>query len=277
MTIKAFAKLNLSLNILQKRLENGLFEVKFINTQINLADKIEIKKSNKIEIISSKLNFPLNEKNLVYQVAQKLGVTPLIKITKNIPIVGGLGGGSSDAAYTLNELIKLYNLEITPVQLLSIANQIGKDVCYLIKGGLCQVLNDGNLVQSIPYRLPKLYLILIYPKQQKPSTTFMYKNLNPNQIGKNLNHFNQLKKGIKEKNKINIIKNLFNDFEILAEKICPEISKIKFDLKDNKAHNTLLLGSGFGIAGFFINKNQRDLSFIHLKDNYKTIFKSETI
>lgn len=274
---KAFAKLNLSLNILPKRLKNGLYEVKFINTQIDLADEIEIKKSNKIEIISSNHQLPLNENNLVYQVAQKLNVKPCIKIKKNIPIVGGLGGGSSDAATVINAIIQLYNLKIDSDKKLEIANQIGKDVCYLIYGGLCFVLKDGSVIKPIPDKLPTFHLILIYPKKKKPSTAFMYQNLNNKKIGQNLNHFNQLKKAIKTKNKLEILNNLNNDFENLAEQLCPEITQIKKNLISHQAQQTLLLGSGFGVAGFFIKEEMRNKAFEKLKKQYKIIFKTKTI
>ncbi len=277
MKIKAYAKFNLNLNILPIKLTNGLYKVKFINCQINLADELEIKKNNCLTIQSNLINLPLDSKNLVYQVAQLLNVSPLIKITKNIPLFGGLGGGSSDAASTMKSLITLYRLPISSLQLKILANHLGKDVCYLIKGGLCQISGDGSLVKKLFYKLPTLFMIIIYPQQTKPSTAFMYQHLNKTKIGQNLNHFNQLNKALKENNKEAIVAHLFNDFENLAFQICPELHLIKKDLLINGARKTILLGSGLGIAGIFFSKKNQNLAFKKLKLKYTKILKSKTI
>lgn len=267
MKIKAYAKLNLSLNLLPEKLKNGLYPVKFINCQIDLCDILEIKKGK---------NFPLESDNLIHKAAEILGVGAEVKLQKNIPLLGGLGGGSSDAAETLKTLIKLYKLKISEKQLNNLANKLGKDVCYLIEGGLCEVGSDGTKIKRLPYKLPKLYLLIIYPKAVKPSTGFMYENLDKNKIGKNLDKFLKMKKAIKENNKIEIIKNLFNDFEELAIKKFEEILKIKNDFKKAGALNTILLGSGLGVAGFFDSKKKQNEAITILERSYSNIIKSST-
>lgn len=267
MKIKAYAKLNLSLNLLPKKLKSGLYPVKFINCQIDLFDILEIKKGK---------TFPLESTNLIHKAAEILGVGAEVKLQKNIPMLGGLAGGSSDGAETLKALIKLYRLKVNDTQLNEYANQLGKDVCYCIKGGLCEVGGDGTKIKKIPYKLSKFFLIIIYPNDTKPSTGFMYQNLDIDKIGKNLNKFLKLKKAIKENNKMEIIKNIFNDFEELAIEKFPEVGKIKNDLSNAGADNTILLGSGLGVAGIFVNKNKRDKAIRVLEKSYTEIIKSST-
>jgi 4-diphosphocytidyl-2-C-methyl-D-erythritol kinase len=268
MKIKAYAKLNLSLNLLPKKLKNGLYPVKFINCQIDLCDVLEIKKGK---------NFPLEKDNLIHKAAELLGVGAEVKLQKNIPISGGLAGGSSDGAETLKALIKLYKLKIDKKHLSDIANQLGKDVCYLVEGGLCEVSGDGTKIKKLPYILPKLFLTIIYPKAVKPSTGYMYQNLDNKKIGKNLDKLKKIRLAVKNKNKKEIIKNLFNDFEELAITKFGELKIIKNDLKKNGADNSMLLGSGLGMAGFFENKKDRDQSFDKLKEKYTNIFKANTL
>lgn len=256
MKIKAYAKLNLSLNLIPKKDKNGLYPVKFINCQIDLFDILKIKKGKK---------FPLEENNLIHKAAKLLGVGAEVKLEKNIPTLGGLAGGSSDGAETLKALIKLYKLKVNETQLNEYANRLGKDVCYCVRGGLCEVGGDGTEIKKLAYKLPKLFLIIIYPKAIKPSTGFMYQNLDKNKIGKNLDKFNEIKKAIKNNDKKNIIKNLFNDFEELAIEKFPELGEIKNDLIKAGADKTILVGSGLGMAGVFASKNKRDKAALVLK------------
>ena len=177
MKVKAYAKLNLNLHLLPKKMASGLYPVKFINCQINLFDILEIKKGKE---------FPLEEDNLIHKAAKLLGVGAEVKLQKNIPMLGGLAGGSSDGAETLKALIKLYKLKVNDTQLNKYADKLGKDVCYCIKGGLCEVGGDGTKIKKLSYKLPRLYLTIIYPKDIKPSTGFMYQSLDKNKLGLNL-------------------------------------------------------------------------------------------
>jgi len=275
--IKAYAKLNLNLHIIPQLLKNGLYPVKFINCQINLFDELSfvpIKK--KIEGVT--------EDNLVYKAAvllkklvnnEDLGVRVYLK--KNIPTKAGLGGGSSDAAATIIGLAKLWKINLSQGQLDQLAGQLGKDVFYCLKGGICEVLSDGSVVHGLKLALPKLFLMIVIPNKDKPSTAWMYQNLDRQLIGKNLEKFKRLKKAISDRNKKEIIDNLFNDFESLAIKKYPFIEKIKDDLVGEGALKTLLAGSGLAIVGFFVDKKKAVNAFNNLKDIYKNILWTETI
>lgn len=268
MRVKAFAKLNLNLHIFPQIMESGKHKIHFINCQINLHDILDFKKDDK---------YPLDEKNLIHKTAKLLGLKAKVKLQKNIPISGGLGGGSADAASTLRALPKLYKLKISERKLEKLANIIGSDVNYCLKGGLSEIKGDGNIIKKLKYKLPKLYLIIIYPKKIKPSTKEMYENLDVKSIGKNLFLLKRLKKAIKDNNSTEIINNLFNDFELSAIKKFKEISQIKNDFKKYEALNSILLGSGLGVAGFFKEKENRDKSYSFLKNIYKNIIKTETL
>jgi 4-diphosphocytidyl-2-C-methyl-D-erythritol kinase len=282
---KAFAKLNLNLHVLSNFLPNNCHEIKFINCQINFFDNLTFKnQKNKIEINFLNQNAIPDKDNLIYKVAillknlypeKNLGVK--IDIKKNIPITGGLAGGSSDAAVTFKALNKLWDLKLTNKELIEFAHKLGTDICYLIKGGVCELSGDGSVVKPLSFKMPKIYLVIIYPLSQKPSTGFMYQNLNPEIIGQNLFYLKKIKSALKNKNKKNIINNLFNDFEVDAIKLFPEISNIKKDLKINGAKNSLLLGSGLGVAGFYLSKSTAQNSFDNLSKKYKQIFITNTI
>jgi 4-diphosphocytidyl-2-C-methyl-D-erythritol kinase len=283
--LKAYAKLNLNLHIIPRPLRNGLYPVKFINCQLDLHDDLFFERiKNKIKIISNNSQLPKTEDNLIYKAAVLLkknindpSLGAKIRLKKNIPVKAGLAGGSSDAASTLKGLIKLWHIKVTPNILLKIAGQLGKDVFYCLKGGLCEILSDGKVVNNLKTALPKLFLVIIVPDKNKSSTEWMYQNLNKEIIGKNLDKFEKLKKAIILKNNKEIIENLFNDFENLALNEFPLIAKIKDDLVKNGALKTLLAGSGLAVAGFFKEEKKAKITFNNLKIKYKNILWTETI
>lgn len=282
--LKAYAKINLNLHLLPNKLKNRLYPIKYVNCQINLFDEISIKRiDNKIVLIYKNSNLPKKERNLIYKTAillkkeaknENLGAK--INLIKNIPIRAGFGGGSSDAALTLLSLIKIWGLNLSQKQIFNIANQLGKEVFYFLKGGVCEVLKDGTLVNKIKNKSPKIWLVLVSPKNKKPSTEYMFKNLNNNFIGKQINKFNEIKKAFLKKNIKNIIKNLHNDFETFAIKKYPEILKIKTDLRNNGAENSLMTGAGLYIVGYFRNKKTAVLAYNKLKDRYKSAILTHT-
>lgn len=282
--LKAYAKINLNLHLLPNKLKNGLYPVKYINSQINLFDEITIKNTkNKIELVHNNKNLPRNENNLIYKAAflikneaknSNLGVK--ISLIKNIPIKAGFGGGSSDAATIILSLIKLWELNLTQKQIFTIANKLGKEVFYFLKGGVCEVLKDGTLVNKIKNKSPKIWLVLISPKNKKPSTEFMFKNLNTNLIGRQKYKFSEMKKAFLKKNVKNIIKNLHNDFEPLAIKKYPEILKIKEDFKEHNAENSLMTGAGLYVVGFFKNKKSATIAYNKLRIKYASAILTHT-
>jgi len=259
---KASAKLNLNLHLLPKKLDNNFYPVRFINCQIDLSDDLSFQKiKNKIVLITDDKELPLGMDNLIYKTAHlfkklignnELGVK--INLKKRIPIKAGFGGGSSDAAATIKGLEKLWEKKLNDSQKKYLASKLGKDVFYFLKEGLCQVSDDGSLVNKLAYKIPNLYLIIIIPKIKKPSTGWMYNNLNLKSIGRNLKKINVLEKAIIKQDKEEILSSLFNDFEDTVIKLFPIVKEIKNDMIKAGAINTLLAGSGLSMTGFFTEK-----------------------
>lgn len=283
--LKSFAKINLNLNVLPNKLKNGLFPVKYINCQINLYDDIEIEKiENKIILTSNHKNLPKWDKNLIYKAVsllklevnnKKLGVK--VNLKKNIPIKAGFGGGSSNATAVLLAVIKLWNLKINNKQLLKIADKLGKEIFYFLKGGVCEVLNDGSKVNKLLVKIPKIWLVAIGPNQKKPSTEYMFKSLKLKEIGKSQNKFNGLKKALIKKDKKLIVQNLHNDFETFALKKYPELNKIKADLIKSKAVNATMTGAGLYVIGYFDKKEIAKKAYDKLKNSYKSVIFTHTL
>ena len=265
MQLKAYAKLNLQLHLNPNKTKNGLYPVSFLNTQINLSDKIEIKKTKTNKIKIKYLNYPIKPQECIISKTIKLlqkkfpnKATGLnIKIKKNIPVRAGLGGGSADAGAVLKYLNKTWKLNLSNTKLVQLANQIGKDVCYAVIGRLCKVEGTGEMIKPLQAKLPKFHLLIVAPNIKKPSTKWCYKNLDPKKLSPQITN-----------NKLQIT-NFHNDFEPLIFSKFPQIKNIKQQLLDLGANNAILAGSGLSVVGFFKTKKQAQLASKKFK-NYQT-------
>lgn len=276
--------MNLNLHLLPKKLPNGFYPVKFINCQLDLHDELLFfPQQKKIEIICDHPEMPEEKANLIYKAAllikeivnnDNLGAK--IVLQKNIPIKAGLGGGSSDAAAAIQGLRRLWKIELNNRQLFYLADKLGKDIFYCLKGGVCKISGDGSLVKKLFSRMPTLWLIIIVPKEKKPSTEFMYKNLNPKKIGRNLDTLEKLLIAIKSKGKQGIINNLFNEFDLLAQERFSVVKKIKNDFKKAGALNTMVDGAGLAVCGFFDSKAKMLQSAGKLPNDYQQIMYVKT-
>lgn len=169
-TVKAPAKINLTLDTLYKR-EDNFHEVEMIMTTVDLADYVTVSEiaADRIIMKSNDFGIPLNEKNLAFQAARlfkrhfgiKKGVEIFIK--KRIPIAAGLAGGSSNAAATLKGLRELWKVDCTLEELAVLGSRLGSDVPFCVMGGTALATGRGEQIQAISSP-PKCWVILIKPR-----------------------------------------------------------------------------------------------------------------
>ncbi|MDA1280596.1 MAG: 4-(cytidine 5'-diphospho)-2-C-methyl-D-erythritol kinase [Chloroflexi bacterium] len=163
-TERAFAKVNLTLEILGKR-RDGYHNLASVMQTVDLFDEISIERTDDIVVncdddgISPESNLALKAANVLKQHAgTEFGAT--INIKKQIPISAGLGGGSTDAAATLRGLNRLWALGLSVEQLTEIAAGVGSDVPFLVRGGTALVQGRGEDVTPIaPAKIPKILIL----------------------------------------------------------------------------------------------------------------------
>ena len=166
METKAYAKINLTLEVLGRR-PDGYHEIRTVLQTIDLADKLVFEPASRLSVHSSieELN---GEDNLVWRAAQSIGNASgtdqgaEIYLEKRIPVGMGLGGGSSDAANTLHALNLLWGLNLIDSDLQSIAAQLGSDVPFFLKGGTAFAEGRGELVTFLP-PVPEKWIVLLCP------------------------------------------------------------------------------------------------------------------
>jgi 4-diphosphocytidyl-2-C-methyl-D-erythritol kinase len=163
----AKAKINLHLHI-TGRAENGYHQLDSLVAFTSLHDEIQIKPSDKFQLNISGLSANCSEEdNLITRAAHLLAkhenISPHIQIdlVKNIPLAGGLGGGSADAAATLTSLKKLWNISSDDV-IESIAASLGSDIVACLNNKPVVMRGTGNTILPAPH-MPTLFGVLVNP------------------------------------------------------------------------------------------------------------------
>ena len=268
--MKAYGKINLSLDILGKR-DDGYHEVDMIMTKVNIHDEIIVEKTNKgIKIVTDSHIIPDDKNNLCYKAAkiffQDTGIDggAVITIIKRIPVAAGMAGGSSDAASVLACLNKLYKKNLDFEKLSQMGVKVGADVPFCIADGTFRARGIGEKLNKINSKT-KL-MILVAKPSAKVSTKDVYKNYNDDLVKKRPDN-DSIEKALIY-NDINLLINsMENVLESVTIKQHEIISRIKNIMIGNGAIKSLMTGSGPTVYGIFesimdMEKAKRKLSVI---------------
>ena len=170
MEIQAYAKLNLTLDVLGKR-PDGYHDLKMVMQSITLADTLALERTDSGAVrVRSNLSFlPGGEKNLAAAAAlrfyEALGRSCGgwdITLTKRVPVCAGMAGGSSDAAAVLRALNEWEGSPFTREELCRVGEQVGSDVPYCVLGGTALAEGRGEVLTPLP-ALPRCWVVACKP------------------------------------------------------------------------------------------------------------------
>lgn len=198
LTEQAFAKVNLTLEILGKR-RDGYHNLVSVMQTVGLCDEISFGEEDRGELEVTCDNDQIEpENNLALKAAEVLRrhtgtvLGASISIRKSIPVSAGLGGGSTDAAATLRGLNRLWNLKMSLDDLTEIAADVGSDVPFLIRGGTALVQGRGEDVTPIAAAKVPRFLILcpnIELPNHRAKTASVFSHVNESMFTRgNLSH-----------------------------------------------------------------------------------------
>jgi len=272
--LKAYAKVNLSLDILGKR-PNGYHEVEMIMQQVTLYDDVTItKKPVGISIHTDCYFIPNNAKNIGYKIAQDVmaihgidsGVH--IEIVKNIPVAAGLAGGSADAAAVIEGLNQLFDLKMTKDEMKNIAVKHGADIPFCIEGGAAVARGIGEELEVIP-SLKNVWMVLVKPNISV-STQDIYRSLVIDNIKKHPDT-PLLIEAMHDNNYRAIANNMYNVLEEVTSGKYSVIRNIEGKMKEYGAIGTMMSGSGPTVFGIFKNYKKADAAYNNLKKKNKEV------
>ena len=257
-------KINLGLQILTKR-NDGFHNIETIFYPIQLKDALEIIPSDSTEqVIFNSSGYPINgetKDNLCirayYLLKKDFPDLPSVKIHlhKNIPMGAGLGGGSADAAFTLQLLNNLFCLNIPVDQLLKYSLQLGSDCPFFIINTPCIGLGRGEVLEEIKLDLSAYKIVIINPGIHV-NTGEAFANLNLEANDPNQNSL----QNIIEQPIETWQHNLKNDFEIPVFKKHPIIRTIKETLYKQGSTYAAMSGTGSTVFGLFNKEVPVDLN-----------------
>lgn len=250
---KAYAKINLGLDILGKR-DDGYHQVRMVMQSIGLHDTVELEEGEGLQTKVSGCSLPTGPENLVWQAATLLAnecdknPNVHIKLNKKIFLAAGLAGGSSDAAAVLRGLNRLWQLKLSAQELEELAAKLGSDVPFCISGGTALAEGRGEVLTQLP-EAPILHLVLAKPKVEV-STAWVYKNFNQDMV-KNRPNIDEIIKALTESDMSKLLANCGNVLEAVTISAHSIIAQIKKRMLEQGAIYSLMSGSGptvFGIA-----------------------------
>ncbi|MFC2126159.1 4-(cytidine 5'-diphospho)-2-C-methyl-D-erythritol kinase [Bacteroidota bacterium] len=243
------AKINLGLNIIEKR-NDGFHNLSSCFYPVKWCDVLEIIESRKFEFAVNGINIPgKSDQNLcvkAYNLLKKDYQLPnvAIQLHKILPIGAGLGGGSSDATYTLKLLNELFQLFLDDNILELYAEQLGSDCPFFISNKPVIAEGKGEILKPVEIDLSNYFIVIIFPGIDI-DTASAYNHVIPS--GPDQSISNILKDiPLKEWKKT-----LKNDFEKSVFLQFPEIKAIKESLYTIGALFASMSGSGSSVYGIF--------------------------
>jgi len=243
------AKINLGLNIVRKR-KDGFHDISSCFYPVKWHDVLEIIESPKFEFKTSGRDIPGNpDQNLcikAYKLLKKDYQLPNVSIHlhKHLPVGAGLGGGSSDATYTLKLLNELFQLFLDEDVLGLYTEQLGSDCSFFLGNKPTMVEGKGEILNPIELNLEGYSIMIIYPGVEI-ETGSAYQMITPSEPDREISEV--LKKvPLQEWNGV-----LVNDFENAVFKKYPEIQSLKELLINEGALYASMSGSGSSVYGIF--------------------------
>ncbi|MGN0521221.1 MAG: 4-(cytidine 5'-diphospho)-2-C-methyl-D-erythritol kinase, partial [Eubacterium sp.] len=272
--VKAYAKINLMLDIIDKRTD-GYHDLFMIMQSIGIYDTVTVTqtKSKSITITCNIDDIPLDEGNIAYKAAQEFFKNAKVKnnginidIIKRIPHAAGLAGGSADGAGVLVALNKLYNDKLTVDELCTIGAKIGADVPFCIKGGTLLAQGIGDVLNKVK-PLRKCFILIAKP-DCSVNTGYAYnkfdecgKTHTPDKFGMLCAMQSRDLKDICSK-----MENVFEQFIQVPSKV-----DIKTVMRQNGALGVCMSGSGPTVFGIYDDKDNALAAAEQLKPYAKDI------
>lgn len=248
-------KINLGLNVLTRR-SDGFHNLETVFYPVPLSDILEVSETNelredKLKFTTSGIAIPEEGDNLCTRAFRLIDADFSLPATdihlhKCIPMGGGLGGGSSDAAFTLKGLNEVYDLKLSSDKLQDYARKLGSDCAFFIENKPVFATQRGDCFHPSRVDLSGWNLVLVNPNIHV-STAEAYACVDKHAEGRALRR-------LIEEPVENWKDHVFNDFEGSVFPLHPDIDLLKDRLYASGAVYASMSGSGSTCFGLFSNK-----------------------
>lgn len=270
-TVKAYAKINLMLDILST-LPNGYHDLFMVMQSVDIFDTVTVKRtdSKNIKITCDVPSIPTGENNIAHKAAtaffdytkkENCGIE--IDIIKKIPHAAGLAGGSADAAGVITALNALFETNLSEKELIEIGSVVGSDVPFCILGGTMLAQYTGTVLSHLP-DLSEEFVIIVKP-EQSVSTGAAYSAFDSAERVRHLDTHEMLS-AVCSKDRDSYLKHIGNVFEQFID--VPDRVVIKGIMRENNAITSCMSGSGPSVFGIFNNAFDAQNCIAEMKERF---------
>ena len=273
----AFAKINLTLDVLGKRAD-GYHDLRSVMQTISIRDDIEIDlDTGKPWTISCTMEgVPCDERNLAWKAAKvffdTLNLDPNgleIRITKRIPMQAGLGGGSADAGAVLRALNKHYDNPLSIFALAELGANVGSDVPFCTLCGTAMVEGRGERLRKLP-DMPDCCFVVCKP-QFSSSTPELYQKLDAVEIAKRPDN-QAMESALLAGDLGKVAENVYNVFDPIVTQDHLELNYIKSIFNSYGSVAQQMTGSGSAVFAIVPDFEFAAVICSMLKENYPDIY-----
>ena len=278
----AFAKLNLTLDVLGKR-EDGYHDLQSVMQGISIRDDVEIDigTGKPWSLLCSVEGIPTDERNLAWKAAKVFFDTVKkdpngleIRILKRIPMEAGLGGGSADAAAVLRALNKHYGNPLSILALAELGAQVGSDVPFCVLCGTAMVEGRGERLRKLP-DMPECVFVVCKP-DFSVSTPELYKKIDSVAIGRRPDN-KAMESALLAGDLQKVAENVWNVFDPVVTQDHLELNYIKSIFNSYGAVAYQMTGSGSAVFAIVTEFEHAAVICNMLKDNYPQIFIAKAV
>ena len=283
MEVKAFAKLNLSLDVLGKR-PDGYHDMKMVMQSITLSDDITVVDNDGQGIrVSSNVGFlPTNEKNLAvaaalrfYESLGKEARSVDLSLEKSIPVCAGMAGGSSDAAAVLRALNEMEGRPYDVMELAKVGERVGSDVPYCVLGTTALAEGRGEVLTTLP-SLPKCWVVVCKP-DFPVSTPELFGKIDRCKVRCRPDTDGMIR-ALEQGDLEGVARRMYNVFEdVLPERQRSRVRDIKNTLIQCGALGANMSGTGPTAFGLFEDETAAREAYAQLSEQYKETYLAETV
>lgn len=273
----AFAKINLTLDVLDKR-DDGYHDIKSVMQTISIRDDIQIdlQTGEPWRLECDAEGIPTDERNLAWKAAkvffEATGKDPdglTIHIKKRIPAQAGLGGGSADAGAVLRALNRHYDNPFSILALAELGSAVGSDVPFCTLCGTALVEGRGERLQKLP-DMPDCCIVVCKPEFSS-STAELYKKLDETTIGKRPDH-QAMQSALLAGDLGKVAESIWNVFDPVVTQEHLELNYIKSIFNSYGAAAQQMTGSGSAVYAIVENFEYAAVICSMLKDNYPQVY-----
>lgn len=282
LTEKAYAKLNLTLDVLGKR-PDGYHDLKSVMQTVSLHDRIEmdLETEKDWKLLCGREDIPCDERNLAWKAAKlycdTLGKDPggiTIRIEKCIPSGAGMGGGSADAAAVLRMMNRYYGDPLTIEELADLSAKIGSDIPFCVLGGTVMCEGRGEIMRRLK-ECPRCVILGCKP-DFSVSTPVLFRKIDSVEIMDHPDN-DAMERAIEAGDIHAIAREIYNVFDPVVSEDHPEIAHIKGICNVHGALASQMTGSGSVVFAVMPDMAAAEIAAEELKKTYSQVFIAEPV